>query len=302
MRIIFWGTPNFAIPSLKILIENNHDIISVVTATDKERGRGQKVTYTPVKEFSLQNNIHVLQPENLKSQEFIETLNKLNCDLYVVVAFKILPREVFTIPKHGSFNLHASLLPKYRGAAPIQWALLNGEKETGVTTFALEDKVDTGNMYFQEKISILPNDNFGTLHDKLSEIGAKLVLKTVNAIENGTAKLFKQSHELTCPAPKITREMTRINWNNSSDYIHNMVRAFSPYPGAFFIYKEKMIKIFKAEIRNEMKLSTGKILEKKDQLFVGTADGALEIFELQFEGRKKMNTAEFLRGYSFSSN
>ena len=301
MKIIFWGTPDFAIPSLKILLEHNHQILSVVTSPDKERGRGQKVSFTPVKEFSIENNLQILQPEKLKTQEFIGTLNKIDCDLYVVVAFKILPREIFTIPKHGSFNLHASLLPKFRGAAPIQWALMSGETETGVTTFALEDKVDTGNMYLQEKIPILPEDNFGTMHDKLSELGAKLVLETVNSIEHGTAKLFKQSEELACPAPKITREMTQIDWNYSAEKVHNMVRAFSPYPGTFFMYEDKMIKIFKTEIRNDLNLSPGKILEKKDRLYIGAAGVAIEIFELQFEGRKKMKTVEFLRGFSFSS-
>ena len=187
MKIIFWGTPDFAVPSLKILLENNHKILAVVTAPDKERGRGQRVSFTPVKEFAIQNNIPVLQPEKLKAEDFINNLKTFDCDLYVVVAFKILPREIFTIPKYGSFNLHASLLPKFRGAAPIQWTLIKGETETGVTSFALEDKVDTGNMYLQKKIPILLEDNFGTLHDKLSLLGAQAVLDTVNSIENGTA-------------------------------------------------------------------------------------------------------------------
>jgi methionyl-tRNA formyltransferase len=179
---------------------------------------------------------------------------------------------------------------------------MKGETETGVTTFALEDKVDTGNMYLQEKIPILPEDNFGTLHDKLSELGAKLVLDTANSIENGKAKLLKQADELASPAPKITSEMTQIDWNYSAEKVHNMVRAFSPYPGAFFIHKEKMIKIFNTEIRNEFNLLPGKILEKKDRLIIGASSGAIEIFELQFEGRKKMKTVEFLRGFSFFQN
>ncbi len=302
MKIIFWGTPDFAVPSLKILFENNHQILAVVTALDKERGRGRKLSFTPIKNFAIQNNIPVLQPEKFKSEDFIATLKTFDGDLYVVVAFKILPREIFAIPKHGSFNLHASLLPKYRGAAPIQWALIKGETETGVTTFALEEKVDTGNIYLQKKIPIFPEDNFGTLHDKLSLFGAEVVLETVNIIKNGTAKLQRQSDELATPAPKITKEMMQIDWNKSAEEIHNLVRAFSPYPGAIFIHNDKLVKIFRTNIDTNKKLVPGKFSEIKDQLFVGCGNGVIEILEIQFEGRKKMTAAEFLRGYSFSSH
>ena len=300
MKIIFWGTPDFAVPSLKILLENNHQILAVVTSPDKERGRGQKVTFTAVKEFAIQNNIPVLQPDKLKAEDFINNLKAFDCDVYVVVAFKILPREIFTIPKFGSFNLHASLLPKFRGAAPIQWTLIKGETETGVTTFALEDKVDTGNIYLQKKIQILSEDNFGTLHNKLSLLGAEVVLETVNLIENGTAQMQKQSDELASPAPKITKENMQINWNESAEEIHNLVRAFSPFPGAFFTHHEKLIKVYRTRIDNYMNLAAGKILEKRDQLFVGCSKGSIEILEIQSEGRKKMTIAEFLRGHSFS--
>ncbi|OGU83248.1 MAG: methionyl-tRNA formyltransferase [Ignavibacteria bacterium RBG_16_35_7] len=300
MKIIFWGTPDFAVPSLKILLENNHQILAVVTSPDKERGRGQKVTFTAVKEFAIQNNIPVLQPDKLKAEDFINNLKAFDCDVYVVVAFKILPREIFTIPKFGSFNLHASLLPKFRGAAPIQWTLIKGETETGVTTFALEDKVDTGNIYLQKKIQILSEDNFGTLHNKLSLLGAEVVLETVNLIENGTAQMQKQSDELASPAPKITKENMQINWNESAEEIHNLVRAFSPFPGAFFTHQEKLIKVYRTRIDNSMNLAAGKILEKRDQLFVGCSKGSIEILEIQSEGRKKMTIAEFLRGHSFS--
>jgi len=300
MKIIFWGTPDFAVPSLKILLENNHQILAVVTSPDKERGRGQKLTFTVVKEFAIQNNIPVLQPDKLKAEDFINNLKAFDCDVYVVVAFKILPREIFTIPKFGSFNLHASLLPKFRGAAPIQWTLIKGETETGVTTFALEDKVDTGNIYLQKKIQILSEDNFGTLHNKLSLLGAEVVLETVNLIENGTAQMQKQSDELASPAPKITKENMQINWNESAEEIHNLVRAFSPFPGAFFTHHEKLIKVYRTRIDNYMNLAAGKILEKRDQLFVGCSKGSIEILEIQSEGRKKMTIAEFLRGHSFS--
>jgi len=301
MKIIFWGTPDFAVPSLKILLENNHHIQSVVTSPDKERGRGQKVSYTAIKEFALKNNISILQPDKLRAQDFINNLNSMDCDLYVVVAFKILPREIFTIPKYGSFNLHASLLPKYRGAAPIQWTLIKGETETGVTAFALEDKVDTGNIYLQKIIPILPEDNFGTLHDKLSILGAKVVLETVNSIENGTFQLQSQSDELASPAPKVTKEIMQIDWNKSADEVHNLIRAFSPSPGAFFIHNQKLIKIFSTKLENDKVLSPGEFLERKDKLFVGCGSGTLEVFEIQFEGRRKMTMAEFLRGYSFSN-
>jgi methionyl-tRNA formyltransferase len=302
MKIIFWGTPDFAVPSLKILLENNHKILAVVTAPDKERGRGQRVSFTPVKEFAIQNNITVLQPQKLKAEDFNNNLKTFECDLYIVVAFKILPRNIFTIPKYGSFNLHASLLPKFRGAAPIQWTLIKGETETGVTSFALEDKVDTGNMYLQKKIPILLEDNFGTLHDKLSLLGAEAVLHTVNLIENGTAKLKKQSDELATPAPKITKEIMRIDWNKSAEDIHNLVRAFSPWPGAFFIHNEKLIKIFGTRLESKIKLPPGKILERGGKLFIGCKNDAIEILEIQLEGHKKLSVTEFLRGYSFSNH
>lgn len=301
MKIIFWGTPDFAVPSLKILLENNHKILAAVTAPDKERGRGQKVSFTPIKEFALANNIPVLQPERLKAENFLSELNSFDCDLYIVVAFKILPREIFTIPKYGSFNLHASLLPKYRGAAPIQWALIKGENETGVTTFALEDKVDTGSIFLQKKIPILAEDNFGTLHDKLSFLGAEAVLETVDKIENGTPVLQQQANESATPAPKITKELMRVDWNKSAEEIHNLVRAFSPHPGAFFVYNEKLIKIFQSKIENSVKLFPGKLLEQKEKLFIGCGTGAIQVLQIQLEGRKKMTAAELLRGYSFTN-
>ena len=302
MKIIFWGTPDFAVPSLKLLIENNHQILVVVTAPDKERGRGQKLSFTPIKCFAIDNNIPVLQPDKLKDKNFINHLKQFNADLYVVVAFRILPKEIFTIPKYGSFNLHASLLPKYRGAAPIQWTLINGETETGVTTFALEDKVDTGNMYLQKRISILPEDNFGTLHDKLSVLGAEAVLETVSKIESGNVIPQKQDDTLATPAPKITKEMMMINWNLPAVKIHNLVRAFSPQPGAFFIHDGKIVKIFKAKIIDDLLLKPGEFLENNERLFVGCQDYPIEVLEIQFEGRKKMTAAEFLRGYSLINN
>ena len=217
MNIVFMGTPEFSLPSLKILLESKHKILAVVTQLDKERGRGKKVSFTAVKQFAVENNIPIYQPEKLKNnEEFVEQMKSLNPDLFVVVAFRILPKEVFEIPKFGSFNLHGSYLPKYRGAAPIQWALINGETETGLTTFKLAEKVDTGNIYLQEKVKIYPEDNFETLHDRMSELGAKMVLETVNLIERGNYELKQQDDSLASPAPKITKEICQIDWNKSA--------------------------------------------------------------------------------------
>jgi len=300
MNIIFMGTPDFSIPSLKILLESKHKIIVVVTQPDRERGRGKKVSFTAVKQFALDNNIPVYQPEKLNgNEELINQMKSLQPDLFVVVAFRILPKKVFEIPKYGSFNLHGSYLPKYRGAAPIQWALINGETETGLTTFRLAEKVDTGNIYLQQKLEILPEDNFGTLHDRMSELGAKLVLKTVNLIESGNYELKKQDDSLASPAPKITKEICEIDWNKSAVEIHNLVRGLSPYPAAFFIYNEKVIKIYKTDVVERTDLKTFQIEQTKTELVTGCGKNALKILELQQEGRKRMSVEEFLRGFSF---
>lgn len=300
MNIIFMGTPDFAIPSLKSLIQSQHKVVAVVTAADKQRGRGQKVTFTPIKEFAVQNNIPVLQPEKLKSnQQFVEELKSFNADLFVVVAFRILPREVFAIPPKGSFNLHASLLPKYRGAAPIQWALIKGEKETGLTTFKLEEKVDTGNIYLQEKVEIKPEDNFESLHDRLSGLGSKVVLQTVEMIDSGNFQLQKQNDSLASPAPKITKEICEIDWKKSAEEIHNLIRGLSPLPGAFFLFNNKLIKIYKSEIVERNDLNPFEICQTKTELIIGCGKKSLKVLELQQEGKKRMNVEEFLRGFSF---
>ncbi len=297
MNIVFMGTPDFSIPSLKILLESKHKLAGIVTQPDKERGRGQKVSYPAVKQFALENNLPVLQPEKLKDQNFIQELKKINADLYVVVAFRILPKEVFEIPKYSSFNLHGSYLPKYRGAAPIQWALINGDTKTGLTTFKLTDKVDTGNIYLQQKLTILQEDNFETLHDRMSELGAKLVLDTVNLIESGNYELKQQDDSLASPAPKITKEICLIDWNKSASEIHNLVRGLSPYPAAFFIYNEKVIKIYKTEIVSGIKLKPFEFYQTKNELIIGCGKDAVRILEIQQEGKKRMSIEEFLRGF-----
>ncbi|MDH7604211.1 MAG: methionyl-tRNA formyltransferase [Melioribacter sp.] len=298
MKIVFMGSPEFAIPSLEKLLNSNYSVELVVSAPDKERGRGKKILPTPVKEFALSKGLKVLTPLSLKEDSFIKQLKEINADLFVVVAFRILPREVFTIPSKGSFNLHASLLPKYRGAAPIQWALINGEKETGVTTFFLEESVDTGNIILQEKIKIEDEDNFGSLHDKLMNLGADVVLKTVELINSGNYQLIKQDDSLASPAPKITKELCRIDWSKSAREIHNLVRGLSPHPCAFFEHQGKIYKVYKTQIVENIILEPSKILQTKKEIFIGTNNGTIQILELQAEGRKRMTAEEFLRGYS----
>ncbi len=300
MRIVFLGTPDFSLPSLKAIYHSSDELIAVVTVPDKEQGRGQKLSFSPVKKFAIENNIPVFQPEKLKgNEEFINQMKELQPDLFVVVAFRILPKEIFEIPKFGSFNLHASLLPKYRGAAPIQWALINSESETGLTTFKLAEKVDTGNIYLQTKVPIFPEDNFGTLHDRMSELGADIVVKTIEMIKDGNYKLTPQDDSLASPAPKITKEICKIDWNKSALEIHNLVRGLSPYPAAFFYFGEKIIKIYKTEIAKDLKLSPSEFYQTKNELFVGCGKDSIKILEIQQEGKKRMGIEEFLRGFSF---
>ncbi len=309
MKIVFMGTPEFAIPSLKILLNSNHKIVAVVSAPDKERGRGKQISFTPVKEFALQNNLEALAPVTLKDENFIQRLKILQPDLFVIVAFRILPKEVYTIPTRGAFNLHASLLPKFRGAAPIQWSLINGEKETGVTTFFLEEKVDTGNIIIQEKILIDDSDDYGSLHDKMMFLGADVVLKTVDMIDKERVITRKQDDSLASPAQKITKEICQISWDKSAEEIHNLVRGLSPHPGASFEYDGKTYKVFKSKINidqleqnihftNHRLLTAERILQSKTEIFIRTIKGNLQILELQHEGRKRMTAEEFLRGYS----
>ena len=299
MKIVFFGTHDFAIPTLDKILRSSHSIEGIVTAPDKKRGRGRKITFTPVKEFAVRNHIPVFQPEKLKDENFISELKNIDADIYVVVAFRILPESIFTIPPFGSFNLHGSLLPKYRGAAPIQWALINGETKTGVTTFFLKKKVDTGNIILQKEIDILDTDNFGSLHDKMSLLGADAVLETLDLIENAERlELKEQDNSLASPAPKITKEITKIDWNKPAVKVHNLVRGLSPYPGASFNQNDKIYKVFRTEIMTITNLQPGEIYQTKDEIIIGAENSAIRILELQPEGRKRMKTEEFLRGYS----
>ena len=293
------GSADFSIPSLEKLYRSKHKILAIVTVPDKQKGRGQKISFSPVKEFGIKNSLPILQPEKLKDEAFMRQLKDFNSDLFVVVAFRILPPEVFTIPPKGSFNLHASLLPKYRGAAPIQWALIQGEKKTGVTTFALEEKVDTGNIYLQKEVEIDNEDNFETLHDKLSNIGAQAVLETVNIMESGNYQLEEQDNSQASPAPKITPETGKIDWAKPANKIHNLVRGLSPTPCAYFFHDNRKIKVYKTRVVEKENTIAGKIIETKKNLFVECVSNELEILELQLEGRKRMSAEEFLRGYKF---
>lgn len=305
MKIVFMGTPDFAVPSLELLLKNGYSVSAVVTAPDKPRGRGQQISFTPVKETAVHHSIPVLQPDSLKDPHFIAQLASLEPDLFVIVAFRILPKEVYTIPTKGSFNLHASLLPKYRGAAPINWALINGEQESGVTTFFLQDKVDTGSIILQRAVPITGDMDAGALHDVLSDIGACAVLETVQMIERGTAVPQQQNDLLATPAPKIFKETCRIVWDHPAATVHNFIRGLSPYPAAWTMHKGKTIKIYRtrnaAGSTQLSALSPGTVLIENNSLFVRTKDYALEIKELQQEGKKKMGTEEFLRGYKLLS-
>lgn len=306
MRIIFMGTPDFALPSLQLLLEHQHHIVAVVTPPDKPQGRGQQVIASPVKEFALQRELPLLQPESLRDQTFVSTVASLQPELIVVVAFRILPKELFTIPKFGSFNLHASLLPKYRGAAPINWAVMNGEGETGVTTFFLQEKVDTGSIILQARVRIGPDETAGELHDKLADVGAEIVLQTVRLIELGKAQARMQDDSLASPAPKIFKENCKIDWGDTSQQVHNFVRGLSPHPCAWTVHKNKTIRIYKTALVSEpldaMKgFAAGEVTDvRKDRLLIRTADGVVSLVELQQEGRKRMGVEEFLRGYALN--
>jgi methionyl-tRNA formyltransferase len=298
LRIIFMGTPEFAVPSLEILLQNKINVVAVITAPDKPQGRGQKITFSPVKECALKYNVPVLQPTNLKSEEFLNTLRSYKADLQVVVAFRMLPESVWDMPLIGTFNLHASLLPQYRGDAPINWAIINGEKETGVTTFFLQQDIDTGSIIFQEKESISSTDNAGTLYERLMHKGAKLVLKTVQAIASKNYTSTPQQETSAKHAPKIFKETCEINWNQNTTAVINFVRGLSPYPSAWTTLNGKFFKIHKISgASSNGNKQVGEIeSDGKKNLLVRTSDGWISIDELQPEGKKKMTIEEFFRG------
>ncbi len=303
------GTPEFAVPSLDILVKNGFDIAAVITAPDKPAGRGKKISQSAVKKYALENSIPILQPTNLKDPVFINELKQFNADLQVVVAFRMLPKVIWSMPKLGTINLHASLLPQYRGAAPINWVIINGETETGITTFFLNENIDTGRILFQQKIKITDGMAAGELHNKLMADGSLLILKTVKSILAGDYELTDQTEVISKnielkPAPKIFKTDTRIDWNKSSKSILNLINGLSPYPGAFTIIKSAtqdpiQLKIYEAVIISaEHTSKIGQIIcDGKSKMEVVCADGLVQLRDVQMAGKKRMKTAEFLRGF-----
>jgi len=307
LRIVFMGTPDFAVTILKHLVENHYNIVGVITAADKPAGRGRKLNESAVKKYALSKEITILQPTNLKNQGFQQELENLKADLQIVVAFRMLPKAVWKMPKLGTFNLHASLLPSYRGAAPIHWAIINGETKTGVTTFFIDDKIDTGEIILQKEISIDNDETVGSLHDKLMFLGADLVTKTVDLISEGNVTTKKQPELEEKSAPKLNPENTKINWTHSLDTIYNQIRGLNPFPAAWTSIKnndeEITAKIY--AVRKEIqkhKLNTGKIIASKKELKVAIKDGFLIIDEIKISGKKKMDAKSLLNGYTFSED
>jgi len=306
LRIVFMGTPDFAAAILKHLVENNYTIAGVITAPDRPAGRGRRLNESAVKKYAASQNLHILQPNNLKNGDFLHQLKALNANLQVVVAFRMLPKVVWQMPAFGTFNLHASLLPAYRGAAPIHWAIINGETKTGVTTFFIDDKIDTGEIILQEEIGVLPTETVGTLHDKLMHLGAALVSKTVDYISKGEVTTLKQPELEEKSAEKLNPDNTRIDWSDSIDSIYNKIRGLNPFPAAWTIIKdndeEVSAKIYaiKKEIEDH-NFSFGKIIATKKELKVAVHKGYIIIEEIKLSGKKKMDSKSLLNGYSFSS-
>jgi len=310
IRIVFMGTPEFAVESLKTLVEDGYNVVGVITAPDKPAGRGRQLSESAVKKYAIENNLHVLQPEKLKNPEFIAELEKLKADLQIVVAFRMLPEMVWSMPPFGTFNLHASLLPQYRGAAPLNWAVINGETETGVTTFLLSHEIDTGLIIFQEKVSIGENDTVCDLHDRMMDIGANLVIKTVNALAEGDVQPIDQNmlieaQDRVRQAPKIFKEDCRIDWTRDTESVRNLIRGLSPYPTAWteMIHPGKSetltAKIYAASRNNDsLPTAPGTIqTDGRKYLKIACPDGWLSITDIQLSGKKRMKIDELLRGF-----
>lgn len=304
MKIVFFGTPEFAVESLRALVDNGYDVAAVVTMPDKIGGRGHKVIESDVKKYAVEKGLPVLQPDKLRDPEFIATLKDINADLFIVIAFRMMPEVVWSMPRLGTFNLHGSLLPKYRGAAPINRAIMNGETETGVTTFFLNHEIDMGDIIDSRSIQIGENENVGSVYDRLMHLGADMVIETVKNIENGTLQSKPQPEGEFIPAPKIFKEDCHIDWHRSARDVHNQVRGLSPYPAAFTTMtdasdKKQDIKIFETRIAPDVEtlLNPGQVLIDGKHLFAGTSDGIVEILEVQPSGKKRMPVSAFLLGY-----
>lgn len=302
LKIVFFGTPEFAKTSLETIHQSKHKIVGVVTVADKASGRGQKITQSPVKMYAVDQNLPVFQPEKLRNAEFLQVIKDLEADVFVVVAFRMMPKILFEMPRLGTFNLHASLLPDYRGAAPINFAIINGEKKTGATTFFINEKIDEGNILLQEEMEVFPNENAGSLHNRLMEMGAKLVVKTLDGLSEGNIVEKPQPNvEVPKNAFKIFKEDTKIDWNESSEAIHNFIRGMSPYPCAFTTLKigeeQKTLKIFSGEFQiNNHSKEVGDLELSKSEMKIYTIDGYYSPQEVQLEGKKRMNVKDFLNG------
>ncbi|WP_264550437.1 methionyl-tRNA formyltransferase [Flavobacterium sp. N2820] len=306
LRIVFMGTPDFAVGILDTIYQNNYEIVGVITAPDKPAGRGQKVSTSAVKDYAVSKNLRLLQPTNLKSEDFLAELKSLNANLHVVVAFRMLPEVVWKMPKLGTFNLHASLLPEYRGAAPINWAIINGEKKTGVTTFFIDDKIDTGAMILSKETTIGANESAGELHDRLMQLGSEAVIETLHLIEEGKATTTLQTENPEVKtAYKLNKDNCKIDWTQSGKTIFNLIRGLSPYPAAWTYIKdgenEWNVKIYAASFEEkEQTNAIGSVTTTKKEIFIATKDGVLKITSLQFPGKKRMQAHELLNGISFS--
>jgi len=307
LRIVFMGTPEFAVGILDTIYQHNYDIAGVITAADKPAGRGQQIKYSAVKEYALEKGLRLLQPTNLKDEAFLEELKSLNANLQVVVAFRMLPQAVWKMPKLGTFNLHASLLPQYRGAAPINWAIINGESTTGVTTFFIDDKIDTGAMILKASLEIGADENAGQLHDRLMDLGKDTVVKTLTLIENGNATTTIQpADDDIRTAYKLNRENCKIDWTKPGSEIHNLIRGLSPYPAAWCFFndngQEWNVKIYETLFTEEYQEKTaGTITADKKEINIAVTDGTIKILALQFPGKKKMTAKELLNGMTFSN-
>src|SRR5690606_2847232 len=308
LRIVFMGTPDFAVGSLQAILDAGLQVVGVITAPDRPAGRGRKLHYSAVKEFALQRELELLQPTNLKDKGFLEELRALDANLQVVVAFRMLPRQVWEMPNLGTFNLHASLLPQYRGAAPINWAIINGETRTGATTFFIDDKIDTGNIILQAEEPIYPGDDAGSLHDRLRSLGADLVVRTCLLIGKGTAPRIQQREVADLkPAPKLDKQTCRIDWNASLNRVHDHIRGLSPYPGAWCLLvngqREEPIKIFKSRMEAvDHDLPPGSLSRDRNSLKVALRDGFLELLELQMPGKRRMKILEVLNGLNLEND
>lgn len=307
LRILFMGTPDFAVAILDALIKEKFTVVGVITAPDKPAGRGRKINKSAVKKYALQNNLPILQPTNLKNEDFIKELESLNANLQIVVAFRMLPKVVWKMPKYGTFNLHASLLPAYRGAAPINWAIINGETKTGVTTFFIDEKIDTGNIILQEEVLIEDTETVGELHDKLMLLGSKLVVKTVRQIEQNKVETFKQPEIEEKSAPKIFNTTCEINWKNSLNSIYNLIRGLNPYPTAWttLVNNDEDIKVKIYDVKKEFEThhyKVGTLLISKKEIKVAVKKGFLIIESLQLSGKRKMDSKSLLNGFTFYEN